>query len=207
MPEQDMAMVYFYSKPCERKFKSEQEGRPIYDPVDYVNIRYAGEDKTVNDHAATDSDKETWSRQWGLYQRGHNMEISGTPLAEWSKLKPTDVMRLQSCGIYSVEDLADIDDKQRKDIGEDAGHLQVRAQYLLKEATSKSANANAMARNDELMAEVRELQALNAKLTMANAELIAAAAAKAAEPEEPEALTHGGAAGGSMASASEGATA
>ena len=90
MPETDGAQVRFYSRPCYRKFLSEQADKPVYEPVDYVEIRSLGDDKSVSDRAAKPEDKETWPRQWEGYQRSQNMEISGTPLTEGPR--PTDAV-------------------------------------------------------------------------------------------------------------------
>ncbi|MCZ6861783.1 MAG: hypothetical protein O7I42_16160, partial [Alphaproteobacteria bacterium] len=47
MPETDRARVRFYSRPCHRKFLSEKEGRPVYEPVGYVEIGSLGNDKQI----------------------------------------------------------------------------------------------------------------------------------------------------------------
>ena len=88
MPETDRAQVRFYSKSCYRAFLSEQAGKEVSEPIDYVEIGTLGDDKQIVDRAVKPEDMTRFPRQWEAYQRGHNMETDGTPLTEGPR--PTD---------------------------------------------------------------------------------------------------------------------
>ena len=53
----DMAWVRFYQNSVYQSFRSEKEGRPIYEPVDFIEIRFPGDDKQIVDRAVKPEDK------------------------------------------------------------------------------------------------------------------------------------------------------
>ena len=112
MPETDRAQVRFYSKSCYRKFKSEQEGRPIYEPVDYVEIGTLGDDKQIVDQAVKPGDMTRFPREWEAYQRGQNMETDGTPLTEGPRSADADTEALKTA--EDVEPKGALSDCQRR---------------------------------------------------------------------------------------------
>ncbi len=95
MPE-DMAQVRFYSRPCYRSFKSEQAGKPVYEPVDYVEIGSLGDDKQIVDRAVKPEDMTRFPRQWEAYQRAQTIEIDGTPLTECPRSAGANIEALKA---------------------------------------------------------------------------------------------------------------
>ena len=159
MPERakETAFVRFYQRAVSQKFQSEEEGRPIYKQFDYVEIRQPGEDKQVVDRKVCDLDKERWPEQWARYQRGQEQVADGTPLSEWPNLGVTEVARLKSINIHTIEHLAGLDDMGLQKLGPGARELQKQAKYFLEEAVPTSAVANLKGMYDRLIGDALRL--------------------------------------------------
>jgi hypothetical protein len=156
-PEQDRSFVQFYRTARQNEYESEKQGRPVFDEFDYIRIRAPGMDKQVVDRKVKPEDKVRWRQQWENYERGLEQAATGTPLAEWPNLSVSDVARLQSWNIHTVEALAELADDGVQRVGPGTMELRKRAQYWLSEALPRSEAANSKAKNDELRAENERL--------------------------------------------------
>src|SRR5215469_4159702 len=72
--------VQFYRRAVQNKFKSDQQGRPIFDEIDYVKIIVPGDKNTVIDSPASEEHKFRFEKQWDRYKRGQEQASEGTPL-------------------------------------------------------------------------------------------------------------------------------
>ena len=175
MAEQSTNIVKFYSQWVQNNFKTAQEGRPVGEAMDYIEIRAPGQDKTVVKRAVKTADQVEYAREFALYKAGEEQTHEGTPLVEWTALNQEDVTRLTSCHIYTIENLAGLSDAGLEELkmrfGPGLRDLQKRAKYYLEEAAPKSAVANLKARVDELTAKLERVELdnrrLEAKLTEA----------------------------------------
>jgi len=115
-------IVEFYTKARENKRKSAAEGRPVFDNVEMVKIRFSG-DKLREHHAPA---HEVWStvrqgmgdkgqqvtyaqrfpREYEAYKRQEEIAPSGTPIEELPNLTAAQRAELKSVNILTVEALA-----------------------------------------------------------------------------------------------------
>ena len=56
--------VVFFSKPLKNNFRTEQEGRPIFDDCDMVRIYVPGDDKNIVETFVRDDHKRRFPLQW-----------------------------------------------------------------------------------------------------------------------------------------------
>lgn len=113
----------FYVKAVENAFKSEQEGRPIFDDVVFVRILVPGDDKNIIDTPARDDHKARFPRHWAHFQNTHgesNLQ-AGTPLEQWPALTPSQVASLKALKFYTVDSIALAGDEKLGRIGMTAG--------------------------------------------------------------------------------------
>lgn len=167
--QQDRSYVQFYRRALQNNFESEQQGRPVFDEFDFVKVMVPGQDKSITDRKVTDADKVRWTQQWQSYLQGREQVAAGTPLSEWPQLAVSDVARLQSLHIHTVEALAELTDEGCQRVGPGSVELRKRAQYWLSESVPKSAAAGLQAANDGLR---EDNERLNMELARAKNDLL-----------------------------------
>lgn len=116
-------VVFFHKKAKKNNFKSEQEGRPIFDDVIYIKKMVPGDSLSIIDRPMYESDKNEFPLQWAHYQnrQSDDQMISGTPLIEWPILTTAQAEELRGLKFYTVENIANASDTQLQRIGMLAG--------------------------------------------------------------------------------------
>ena len=116
-------VVFFHKKAKKNNFRSEQEGRPIFDDVIYIKKLVPGDSLSIIDRPMYESDKNEFPMQWAHYQnkQGSEQMISGTQLIEWPLLTTAQAEELRGLKFYTVENIADASDAQLQRIGMLAG--------------------------------------------------------------------------------------
>lgn len=108
--------VRFYQKEVQNNFKTEKEGRPIYDMVDFVRIEIAGNQYSIIDTYANDGHKQAYPVAWARYQNEKkdlgDDGIQGTLLRDWNILTSAQVKELAHYNFYTVEQVANASDAQ-----------------------------------------------------------------------------------------------
>jgi hypothetical protein len=116
-------VVFFHKKDKKNNFKSEQEGRPIFESVIYIKKMVPGDSLSIIDRPMYESDKNEFPQQWAHFknrQEGDQM-ISGTPLIEWPIISTAQAEELRGLKFYTVENIAEASDAQLQRIGMMAG--------------------------------------------------------------------------------------
>jgi hypothetical protein len=116
-------VVFFHKKAKKNNFKSEQEGRPIFDDVVYIKKMVPGDSLSIIDRPMYESDKNEFPLQWAHFQnrQSDDQMISGTPLIEWPILTTAQAEELRGLKFYTVENIANASDSQLQRIGMLAG--------------------------------------------------------------------------------------
>lgn len=153
--------VTFYTRAVMNNFQSSEQGRPIFDEEEYIRIIVPGDSKTTVDCPADATFKMRFPKQYDAYKRGAEQAQSGTPLEVWPQLTVGLVAELKAMNIFSVEQLAALDDgKAQKIMG--SHELRRRAQAFLDAAQGEAANnkmAAELSKRDEEIAKLQEQMA------------------------------------------------
>lgn len=159
----------FYSKPVRQAYASEQEGRPIYSDVDYVQIFVPGDSTTVIDTPVRDDHKRRFPLQWAHYQNRHGTDARevGTPLDKWPRITPAQAEELRALKFYTVENVANASDANLQRIGMIAGM----SPFAFREAAMRFLR---VAKDDAAVAQATEAAKAAEERTRALEETIAA---------------------------------
>jgi hypothetical protein len=166
-----VALFKQYAKPNE--LKTREAGRPIFDDIEIVEIRFPGM-KDIKVYPATefshwDVDPETGAQikvtyaerfalQYRQFKARAHQTKSGTPLDHALFLTEAKRAELRAQNVYTVEALAIVDGQELKNLGPGGRELKNAALEYIED--SKKNNAPAM----QMQAELEALRAKNAVL-------------------------------------------
>lgn len=154
----------FFIEPVPMPFRSAQEGRPIFEDQEFVEILIPGA-KSSPVRPVSDEDRRTWPREYEAFKRSESQEgLSGTPLKEWPAMNRSMVKEFNGVNIYTVEQLVAMPDSLLQNAGLGAREWQAKAKVFLDQAAGGAA-ASALAAeleamradNEGLKAQVTEL--------------------------------------------------
>jgi len=159
----DLLWVQFSMKAIPNNFRTQAEGRPIFEDQLWIEIRVPGNALTIIERPAMEDDKLRFPRQWAYFQQTHGAEGQnvGTPLSQWPLLRPSQIEELRALKFYSVEQIAFASDEQVGRIGMSAGMAPMafreRAKLYLEGARD---NAVAVKQAEELKKREEEINVL-----------------------------------------------
>jgi hypothetical protein len=107
----DKLIVKFFLGSVEIPFKSEQEGRPIFESRPYVTIITPGSRDSLT-VPVNDVHKRRFPAAWKRFegsQEAHD-EIHGMPLKEWPMVTRAQAEEMAFLNVFTVEQLADLAD-------------------------------------------------------------------------------------------------
>ena len=136
--------VEFYNNPVHNEFKSNQEGRPIFEDVIFVKIVVPGDNSFNINSPANDGHKARFPHHWARFKNAHDSEsrFIGTPLSQWPLLTPSAVEELKYMKFHTVEQIAGGSDSQLNGLGMKAGYaplaLRERAKQYLEVASGEA---------------------------------------------------------------------
>ena len=102
--------VVFHMSAVKNGFRSEQEGRPIFDDIPHCRIHIPGDKTLVIDEPVTDEYKRRFPEQWEKFQKGLTQSPEGTPLEQWPQLTTGQVHEFKALNVFTVEQLAGMSD-------------------------------------------------------------------------------------------------
>ena len=122
------ANVRFFNAYLENAEKSLKEGRPIFDEIPSISIRWPGQDETVTriepHHIAMFQEK------YQQFKAGNEPVTEGTPIAEWPLMSGTAMRELQYMGFRTVEQLAAANDEVKRKLGPLAKFIKLASDWL-----------------------------------------------------------------------------
>lgn len=163
----------FYIHTTENKAKSRAEGRPIFDDMEVVEVRFAGNRQTVSvfpAHAVCgtmqneDGDfipmtyAQRWPEQYKRFKAKSHQIAAGTPVDELPFLTQAKRFELKALSIYTAEALAALDGQELKNLGQGGRDLKNQAQAYLDKAAGSADVVRLAAENEELRRTIAELQ-------------------------------------------------
>lgn len=103
-------LVRFYMDAVHLKAQSEAEGRPIFEDREFVEIIPIGDNKTVVSKPATETEKQRFPEEYAVFKRGIEQTFPGTPLNQWPIMLPAQIKLFNHFNVYTVDQLAELDD-------------------------------------------------------------------------------------------------
>jgi len=193
------AIVDFYNGATKNDVKSLQSGRPIYDDVEMIRIRWAGNTKSEL-HAPADDrcdrpirnreDNSRYYVKWkdhpdfkpayDAFKSGQASVLNGTPIAELPFLTEGQRLELKAINILTAEALANVDPNSKlgsglKDLRQDAKNYLERAAGAAVDARHEAEKAAMQAQLDALKEQMAELVSMGSKPKAAKASTAAPA--------------------------------
>jgi len=156
--EQDTARPRFYMQAVENKAKSAEEGRPVFDEREMVEIRIPGDRLATHVNYVLDEHRQRWPDHYAAFKRGEARAASGTPLEQWPIMTTGRVASLKALGVLSVEELSNLPDNMLPSLGMGARELRDQARSYLAAAADGAAASRAAAENAELRAQMERMQ-------------------------------------------------
>ena len=159
----------FYSQAVENPNKSRTEGRPIFDDVDMIRLRYVG-DKTRELHAPAkdkfirEKDSGNWltyadvfADQYKAYKAGQEYTEGGTPLSEVPFLTEGKRQELRAMHVHTLEQLANLPDRAKAVLGMNGTELMAKARAMVERAKDSAVETRLAAENEALKAQMASL--------------------------------------------------
>ncbi len=172
--------VEFYDSTKLNKAKSAVEGRPIYDDIELVRIRFAGDKHNVFVAPAHEGGslrdpvtnrRLTYAEQFPDHYKAFREKSvyrgSGTPLSELPFLTEAKRRELNDANIFNAESLAGLDGSLLQKLGMGARELKNKAAAYLQSASGNADIVKMAAENAELR---DRLEALEKMLSAGTAE-------------------------------------
>lgn len=181
--------VTFHAEPVKNERRSAEEGRPIYDEVDYIRIAVPGDATNIIYQPLDEVHLRRFGRRYEAWRRnGREEVVSGTPLKAWPSITRAQVEELAHFNCRTVEQLAGMPDNVSGKFPGIQALKRKAADYL----EAARGNAPTTQLRAELEARDAEMAAMKAQL----AEMQAALAASASEapvrrgPGRPPKVVH-----------------
>lgn len=108
----DNTVPRFHIKAVQNNFRTEQEGRPIFEDFEYVEIWIPGDQRSVVDRRVKPDDRARWPNHYAAFKAEKEYIGEGLPLAEWSAVTRSQVEEMKHFKIFTVEQLANLSDAQ-----------------------------------------------------------------------------------------------
>jgi hypothetical protein len=110
-PEGDKKLfVQFYMGFLRNQVKSEEQGRAIFDDVEFIRIHSPGDRTNIVDRPVRPSDKVRFAGQYERFKQGQEIQATGTPLSEWPIVTRGMAEELKYLGFQTVEQVAEAND-------------------------------------------------------------------------------------------------
>lgn len=160
LPGDEALKVKFFKKAEKSTVKTEEEGRPIFDDLDFVLILIPGDPQTRIETIATEHYKRRFPMEWRKYQESNSNTESGTPLAAWGMLSQAQVHELSYFNITTVEALAELSDANAQKFMGGMVNMRERAKRYLAAAAGSAElekQQSELAKRDAEIAELRSM--------------------------------------------------
>ena len=102
--------IEFSRKPRLHPGKSREEGRAIYEEVDYLRIHVPGDKSSVVERPVNVLDIQRFGDRYNKWKAGQSEAVVGTPLSALPGMTPAKVEEYKYFKLLTVEQLADAND-------------------------------------------------------------------------------------------------
>lgn len=174
--------VEFFNSSTLNKRRSAEEGRPVYDDIELVRIRFAGDKHNVLVAPANEGGslrdpvtnqrltyKQQFPEHYEAFKRNAAFHGSGTPLSELPFLTEAKRRELQDANIFNAESLAALDGSLLQKLGMGARDLKNKAAAYLESAAGSADVVKMAAENAELRERLEAMERMVAEIGNAKA--------------------------------------
>jgi len=102
--------IEFSRKPRLHPGKSREEGRAVFEEVDYIKIYVPGDKSSVVERPVTEQDAFRFHDRYNKWKSGQAEAVIGTPLSSLPTMSPSKVEEYKYFKIVTVEQLAEAND-------------------------------------------------------------------------------------------------
>jgi hypothetical protein len=166
-------LVEFFTKAKQNRRESAKQGRAIFDDVEMVKIRIAGDQKSVfvapaHDASSVrdphDNQRLTYAQlhrgPYEAFKRGQTYIGSGTPLKELPFITNAKQLELEAQNVFTAEALAQLDGSMLQKLGMGARELKNQAEAYLAKAAGSADVTKLAAENAALEERLAQLESL-----------------------------------------------
>ena len=172
MSEVDNVIPVFHSELMQNQVKSEEQGKPVFEGKDFVQMLIPGNRNEIPDVLVKDEHKRRWPKQYDAFKANKEAPVEGTPIDEWPVITRLRAAELKTFHIFTVEQLAEVSDANLTKIGMDARDLQRKAVSFL-ESSKNFAQHDELARiKDDCEQKDDEIARLKARVDEVEQELL-----------------------------------
>jgi|694.fasta_scaffold12049_9 hypothetical protein len=157
MMDANQLLIRFALQRSMNEYRTQAEGRPIYDEEEIVFIRVKGSKDEVS-HLVTDEIRREYKDLYDRWKTNQAAPLTGTPLDEWPKASVSFIDEMRLYGVRTVEELAGLNDGQ---VSQNPGWMTFRsqAQAWLEAAADSAAVTRLAAQNEALLQRIAALEA------------------------------------------------
>lgn len=165
--------VEFFMDSKYNKRKSAEQGRPVYDDIEKVRIRIAGDPKSTliapakSTSAVRDpvtNERLTYAQlhhgPYEAFKRNEEYRGTGTPLSELSFVTVAKRKELEALNIFTAEALAQLDGANLQRLGMGGRELKTQAEAWLSKAMGSADVTRLSAENEALKARLDAMEAM-----------------------------------------------
>lgn len=164
MRKTETAFPEFYIDTVVDAQQSKALGHTVYKDVEMVRITPKGGGHNVPEKFVTEAEIRRFPEHYRAFKENREMEVQGTDLRNWPMATPAEVKNCRSIKIFSVEELAELNESGIQKLGMGSRNLVERAKAYI--ATINGGNTKIAADNTRMKSEIEELkQKLGARET------------------------------------------
>ena len=156
--QEDRVFVEFYTDAVELKYRSEEEGRPIYEDKPHLRITIPGDANNQIERLATEQDKQKYPKAWMRFIQNEKESQVGTPLEQWPQISRSQLKEAKYFEVHTVEQMAQLSDTHITRLGMGFGDLRTKAQAYLKAASGTAESTKDAAEKERMQREIDDLK-------------------------------------------------
>ncbi|MDI9407814.1 MAG: hypothetical protein QM523_01045 [Candidatus Pacebacteria bacterium] len=163
-----LVVPFFKTMANEDPNASKEQGRPIFNDLEIVEIRIAGDRNYAPVFPAhsmwqrVDGNPVTYAERWpeayARFKAGQEQVAAGTPLSELPFLSEAKRAELRALKVYTAEALASMDGKNLKALGDTGREMKNQATAYLAKAVSSAGTVALAAEVEALKAELAAMR-------------------------------------------------
>lgn len=129
---EDGVIVRFWIKAVRNDFKTQQEGHPVFQNMEMIEIMLPGDNKTVINEIVKEHHRNRFPRSYKDFKEGTITAAQGYPIDKWDVLDPATKATLKYMHVPTVEALAELPDGVLSNLGMGAHEMREKARKHVK---------------------------------------------------------------------------